>query len=219
MADPTPLAIIASSGAVSELVGIVQKLRPGLPRYTVTALVGVGALLAEIAGRLAVPLLDDRALRVFAPGTHVAITVGDHALHQQWVRTASERELVIATLIHTDTTIGPWVEIGEGCVIAPGVRVTGNVRIGAHGQLHTGAIVSHDDILGEYVTLSPSTTLCGSVTVGARSTVFAGATVMPGITIGADATVGAGALVNRNVADGTTVVGVPARPLPTPRLR
>ena len=135
------------------------------------------------------------------------------------MRTASERELVIATLIHTDTTIGPWVEIGEGCVIAPGVRVTGNVRIGAHGQLHTGAIVSHDDILGEYVTLSPSTTLCGSVTVGARSTVFAGATVMPGITIGTDATVGAGALVNRNVADGTTVVGVPARPLPTPRLR
>ena len=81
MADPTPLAIIASSGAVSELVGIVQKLRAGLPRYTVTALVGEGALLAEIAGRLAVPLLDDRALRVFAPGTHVAITVGDHALH------------------------------------------------------------------------------------------------------------------------------------------
>ncbi len=214
-----PLAIVATSGAVSELIGIVQNLRPGLPRYVVTALVGEGALLAEFAARLAVPLIDELSLSAIAPGTSIAITAEGTALHQQIVRTAGERRLVIATLIHADTTIGPWVEIGEGCVIAPGVRITANVSIGSHCQLHTGAIVSHDDVLGEYVTLSPSTTLCGSVTVGARSTVFAGATVMPGITIGADATIGAGALVNRDVADGTTVVGVPARPLSAPGSR
>jgi sugar O-acyltransferase (sialic acid O-acetyltransferase NeuD family) len=217
MAETTPLVIVATSGAVSELVGIVQNPRSGLARYAVSGLVGEGALLAEIAARLAVPLFDDLSLATIAPSTHVAITAGDCNLHQQWVHTAVELGLVVATLIHADTTIGPWVEIGEGCLIAPGVRVTGNVRIGAHCQLHTGAVVSHDDVLGDYVTLSPSTTLCGSVIVGDRSTVFAGATVMPGISIGADVTVGAGALVNRHVADGTTVVGVPARPLPNSR--
>ena len=202
MTEPTPLAIIATSGAVSELIGIVQNMRSGLRHFVVTALVGEGALLAEIAARLAVPLIEDLSLSAIAAGTFVAITAEGPALHQQIVRTAGERGLAVATLIHTDTTIGPWVDIGEGCVIAPGVRVTGNVSIGAHCQLHTGAIVSHDDVLGEYVTLSPSTTLCGSVIVGARSTVFAGATIMPGITIGADATTGAGSTITRDAPAG-----------------
>jgi maltose O-acetyltransferase len=37
--------------------------------------------------------------------------------------------------------------------------------------------------------------------------------ILPGVTIGDDAVVGAGAVVNRDVAAGTRVVGVPARPL------
>ena len=53
------------------------------------------------------------------------------------------------------------------------IGVAQNPRAGEHCQFHTGAIASHDDVLGDYVTLSPGTTLCGGVTVGDRSTVFA----------------------------------------------
>jgi acetyltransferase-like isoleucine patch superfamily enzyme len=49
------------------------------------------------------------------------------------------------------------------------------------------------------------------VTIGRGSFVGAGATILAGVTVGAEASVGAAALVNRDVAPGTTVAGVPAR--------
>ena len=51
------------------------------------------------------------------------------------------------------------------------------------------------------------------VTIGPGSFIGAGATILSGVTIGAEAFVSAAALVNRDVAPGTTVAGVPARPI------
>lgn len=52
------------------------------------------------------------------------------------------------------------------------------------------------------------------VTIGRNVWIGAGALILPGVTIGDDAIVGAGSVVARDVPEGTTVVGVPARALP-----
>lgn len=206
----TPLVIVAETGAAAEVVGIVQNPRDGSVDYQIAAIVGTGDLLADIADRLAVPLLDQ--LTGIDVDNHVALS-GGGSQRLGTIATMETRGLTPATLIHADTTVGPWVSSGPGSVVGAGVRITGNVAVGSFCQLHTGAILSHDDVLADNVTLSPGVTLCGGVQIGAGSVVFAGATVMPGVTIGTGATIGAGALVNKDVAAGTTVVGVPAKQL------
>ena len=63
-------------------------------------------------------------------------------------------------------------------------------------------------------TSAPGVALAGDVTIGTGALVGIGAAVTPGRRVGAWSTVGAGATVVADVADGTVVVGTPARELP-----
>ncbi|QYF96081.1 hypothetical protein KY495_15080 [Massilia sp. PAMC28688] len=49
------------------------------------------------------------------------------------------------------------------------------------------------------------------VVIGNNVWIGAGALILPGVTIGDHAIIGAGAVVTRDVADGVTVAGNPAR--------
>ncbi len=53
------------------------------------------------------------------------------------------------------------------------------------------------------------------VVIGRNVWIGAMAVILPGVTVGDDAIIGAGAIVTRDVAPGATVVGNPARPLPS----
>lgn len=141
------------------------------------------------------------------------IAIGDPAIraaiHGQatgWGRSA-------ATLWHTTAHRADDVHWEPGTVVLANASVTSNVRLGLHVHINLNATVAHDSTLGDYVTVNPGANINGDVIIGEAATVGSGAVIRQGITIGAGATVGAGAAVVRDVEPGTTVVGVPARPL------
>ena len=103
------------------------------------------------------------------------------------------------------------LEDRSSIMIQNGVNISSSVRIGKGVRINSCANVMHDCILGDFATVAPNAVLLGNVTIGANCYVGANATILPGITIGDFATVGAGAVVTRNVAEGITVVGNPAR--------
>ena len=114
-------------------------------------------------------------------------------------------------VMHPSVLIGPDVEWGEGFAACANVSVTTNVRFGVHVHLNRHVTVGHDCVVGDFVSLHPAAVLSGNVSVGARTMIGAGAVVLPGVSIGSDVQVGAGAVVTKDVLDGMTVVGVPAK--------
>ena len=201
------IVIMATSGYAAEVASICAALD-----LSVIAIIGSGQAL-EAARTLGVDALPwDGDIGEVPPG-RIAMTSGTagerHALRAGLV--GSGRDVI--TLVHPDATVGLAVELGRGCIVSPGARITSNVVVGPGTQINTGAILSHDDRIGRDVTLSPSATLCGGVVVGDEAWIAAGATILPGVTIGSGATVGAGAVVTTDVAPDSTVAGVPARVL------
>jgi sugar O-acyltransferase (sialic acid O-acetyltransferase NeuD family) len=108
-------------------------------------------------------------------------------------------------------------EIGEGAILSPFVTVTSNVRIGRFFHANIYSYVTHDCVIGDFVTFAPGVMCNGNVTIGDHAFIGAGAIIRNGskgrpLRIGKGAVVGMGAVVVEDVPDFATVVGNPARP-------
>lgn len=116
-----------------------------------------------------------------------------------------------ARIVHPSAVIASSTVLGEGVQILAGAVVQPDCRLDENVIVNTNASVDHDGWIGRHAHVGPGATLCGGVVVGERSHVGTGATIVQGRTIGARALIGAGAVVLRDVPDGATAYGVPAR--------
>lgn len=115
--------------------------------------------------------------------------------------------------IHPSAIISPRARIEDGTVIMQGAIVQSCASIGKHCVVNTGASVGHDVTLSDYVHVAPQAVVTGNVQVGECTWIGAGAVIRQGIKIGSNCMIGAGAVVVKDVTDGDTVVGNPAKQL------
>lgn len=119
--------------------------------------------------------------------------------------------LLPVTVVHRSAFVPTDAVLGEGCQILAQAAVCAQARLGRCCIVNTSASVDHECVLGDGVHIAPGARLAGLVTVGDCSMIGTGAVVLPRIKIGSRCMVGAGAVVTKDVPDGATVYGNPAR--------
>jgi maltose O-acetyltransferase len=85
------------------------------------------------------------------------------------------------------------------------------VHIGERTQIGPGVQILAADHPRDPAKRSTGLEFGRPVRIGSNVWIGAGALILPGVTVGDDALVGAGSVVTRDVPDGATVVGNPAR--------
>jgi sugar O-acyltransferase (sialic acid O-acetyltransferase NeuD family) len=144
---------------------------------------------------------------------HICLAVASPVTREKLARKCDNAGIELIGVNANSIVVMDDVEIGEGACLSPFVTLTSNIRIGRCFHANLYSYIEHDCRVGDYVTLAPGAKINGNVTLGNRVYIGASAVVRQGLKIGSDAIIGMGAVVTRDVADGVTVVGNPARPL------
>jgi len=140
----------------------------------------------------------------------LVVAVGDNRQHAQHYQGPGKGGECFGTACHPSALIASGATVGGGSVICARVVVGCESRVGRGAILNTACTIDHHARIDDFVHVAPGVHLGGDVSVGAGTLLGIGAVVLPGVSIGRGAVVGAGAVVTRDVADGATVVGVPA---------
>ena len=101
----------------------------------------------------------------------------------------------------------------RGVVLCAGTIGTVNLTFKEFCMVNLLCTIGHESRIGRCAVVNPTVNLSGGVIVGDDALIGTGAQVLQYVTIGAGATVGAGAVVTKDVEPGSTVVGIPAKPL------
>jgi sugar O-acyltransferase (sialic acid O-acetyltransferase NeuD family) len=142
------------------------------------------------------------------------VAIGHSATRLLWLERLQAAGYALPVLIHPTAWVSPSAQLGPGSVVFSQVAVQAQATMGTGTILNTSCSVDHDAQLADGVHICPGARLAGAVQVGERSWIGIGAAVIQQVRIGADVTIGAGAAVVRDLPDGVTAVGVPARVLP-----
>lgn len=115
------------------------------------------------------------------------------------------------TLIHPESTISKFTNIGKGSVVMAQSSIKAMTNIGNHCIINAGAVIGHDVNIADYVHVAPNSAIGGFVSIGEGTHIGIGASVIQGIKIGKWSVVGAGAVIIRDVPDYSVVVGNPGK--------
>lgn len=141
----------------------------------------------------------------------IFVGIGNNAVREKIQEQLEYEDSSIPVLVHPAAVIGEQVELGIGTVIMAGVVINCCTKIGKGCIINTGATIDHDNLIEDYVHISPGAHTAGTVSIGRKTWLGIGSIVINNIEIAGDCKVGAGAVVIEDIKECGTYVGIPAK--------
>ncbi|PYG87163.1 sugar O-acyltransferase (sialic acid O-acetyltransferase NeuD family) [Ruminiclostridium sufflavum DSM 19573] len=139
------------------------------------------------------------------------IAIGNNTTREKIQEKFINEGLSMVSLIHPSAVIGFAVEIGIGTAVMAGVVINSLTKIGKGCVINTSCSIDHDNVIEDYVHISPGAKLAGTVGIGKGSWIGIGSIVSNNLNVCSDCKIGAGAVVVKNITEPGVYVGVPAR--------
>lgn len=137
--------------------------------------------------------------------------LGDPVQRKKYVEIILEKGGKFISCISDSAYIASTAQIGEGVFIGPHTIISADVKLGDYTIVHSFCNFGHDTSFGKYCEVEAYVAMGGYSSMEDMCTVHPHATVLPRIRIRKGGSVGAGSVVIKNVKEGTTVFGVPAK--------
>jgi sugar O-acyltransferase (sialic acid O-acetyltransferase NeuD family) len=207
------IVIFGSGGMAREVAFLIEQINDASPQWNILGFVEtdrerVGQQVGKYRVYCAEEELLDKTLSA-------AVGIGTPAVnHKITSRFAQHANIRFPNLIHPSVLRDESrVALGRGNILCANNIFTTDITIGSFNIFNFSGIYAHDVHLGDCCVFNSGVKLSGGVEIGSRCLVGAGATILQYLKIGDEVTVGAGSVVTKDVTAGTTVIGVPAKPL------
>ncbi|MGW5952780.1 acetyltransferase [Bacillus mycoides] len=139
------------------------------------------------------------------------VGIGNNTIRKKVQEQLEDQGAIIPVLIHPSAIIGEQVYLEAGTVVMAGAVINCCTEIGKGCIINTASTIDHDNIIEDYVHISPGAHLAGTVKVGAGTWLAVGSVVINNINITSECKIGAGAVVIKDITEIGTYVGVPAK--------
>lgn len=208
-----PLTIVGAGGFARETAAAVRAINDLSPTWDLKGFVDDNAALVgtEVNGFPVIGPIDS----VRDGETQLVVAIGNPANYfarKQIVERLGLSDDRYATLVHPRASIGHGTSIGSGTIILANAVTTADVRIGSHVTVMPQVLLTHDNVIGDYCSLTGGVGLAGGTVVN-EGAFLGAACVVRGNTIGRWSLVGMGSVVLDDVPAGEVWVGSPARKL------
>ena len=139
------------------------------------------------------------------------VAIGNNERRKIWFDRLIAKKLRLINVVDRSAIVSPKAILGTGCFIGKFAVVNSQSVVGNNCIINTRALVEHGCTVSDHVNLSTNTVINGDVKVGTGSFIGSCSVTIGQLTIGEWSTVGAGAVVIKDVGNGVTVAGVPAK--------
>jgi len=203
--DPTAILVYGAGGHGKSVIDLLRSLGS----YRIVGVLDDNP--ETVATLMGVPVLGggEQLTALYAQGVRLAVNavggIGNRQVRVKVFRRLAEAGFNFPVIVHPSAVVERSAVLLPGIQVFPQSYVGSDVRAGFGTIVNTGAILSHDCQLGEFVNISPGAILAGGVEVGDGTLIGMGATINLLVKIGPGARIGNGATVKSDLPAGGVV--------------